>query len=106
MARGEIENKSDRHKRALRQAAEQGRRVSGARPFGYKKDGVAIREPEAQAVRDAYLSLLDGVSLGRIARRWNAAGLYTPQGSHLWTGATVGTCLRKPRNAGTEGTQR
>jgi site-specific DNA recombinase len=100
VARGEIETKSDRHKRALQQAAEQGRRVSGRRPFGYEDDGVTIREPEALAVRDAYQSLLDGVSLGRIARRWNAAGLYTPQGSNLWTGPTVGTCLRKPRNAG------
>ena len=100
VARQEIEQKSDRQKRAHLQAAEQGRRVSGARPFGYKTDGVTVREPEAQAVRDAYQLLLDGVSLGQIARRWNAAGLYTPQGSHLWTGATVGTCLRKPRNAG------
>jgi site-specific DNA recombinase len=100
VARGEIETKSDRHKRALRQAAEQGRRVSGRRPFGYEDDGVTIREPEAQAVRDAYQWLLDGISLGRIARRWNADGLYTPQSSHLWTGDTVGTCLRKPRNTG------
>ena len=61
---------------------------------------MAFLEPEAQAVRDAYQWLLDGVSLGQIARRWNDAGLYTPQGSHRWSGATVGTCLRKPRNAG------
>ena len=55
-------------------------------------------------MRDAYQRLLDGVSLGQIARRWNSLGLYTPQGSHLWTGATVGTCLRKPRNTGLEPT--
>jgi hypothetical protein len=58
-----------------------------------------LRKREAQAVRDAYEWLLDGVSLGQIAQRWNDLGLYTPQGDHLWTGATVGTCLRKPRNA-------
>jgi site-specific DNA recombinase len=100
VARQEIEHKSDRQKRAHRQAAEQGRRVTGARPFGYTADGTAFSEPEAQAVRNAYLWLLDGVSLGQIARRWNNAGLYTPQGGHLWSGATVGTCLRKHRNAG------
>jgi site-specific DNA recombinase len=100
VARQEIEQKSDRQKRAHRQAAEQGRRVTGARPFGYTADGMAFKEPEAQAVRDAYQWLLDGVSLGQIARRWNNAGLYTPQGSHLWSGPTVGTCLRKPRNTG------
>jgi hypothetical protein len=61
---------------------------------------MAFKEPEAQAVRDAYQWILDGVSLGQIAQRWNDAGLYTPQGSHLWSGPTVGTCLRKPRNTG------
>jgi DNA invertase Pin-like site-specific DNA recombinase len=100
VARSEIETKSDRQKRAHQQAAEQGRRVTGARPFGYTADGMTFLEPEAQAVRNAYQWLLDGVSLGQIANRWNSAGLYTPQGSHLWTGATVGTCLRKPRNTG------
>jgi site-specific DNA recombinase len=100
VARSEIETKSDRQKRAHLQAAQQGRRVTGARPFGYSADGLLFMEPEAQAVRDAYQWLLDGVSLGQIARRWNTAGLFTPQGSHLWTGATVGTCLRKPRNTG------
>jgi site-specific DNA recombinase len=100
VARQEIEQKSDRQKRAHRQAAEQGRRVTGRRPFGYTADGMAFLEPEAQAVRDAYQWLLDGVSLGQIACRWNDAGLYTPQGSHLWSGPTVGTCLRKHRNAG------
>jgi DNA invertase Pin-like site-specific DNA recombinase len=100
VARSEIEQKSDRQKRAHLQAAEQGRRVTGRRPFGYTADGMDFREPEGQAVRDAYQWLLDGVSLGQIAHRWNDAGLYTPQGSHLWSGATVGTCLRKPRNTG------
>jgi DNA invertase Pin-like site-specific DNA recombinase len=100
VARSEIETKSDRQKRAHLQAAEQGRRVTGRRPFGYTADGMEFKEPEGQAVRDAYQWLLDGVSLAQVARRWNQAGLYTPQGSHLWSGATVGTCLRKPRNTG------
>jgi site-specific DNA recombinase len=60
--------------------------------------GDVLDDPLLGRVRDAYQWLLDGVSLGQIARRWNDAGVYTPQGSHLWTGATVGSCLRKPRN--------
>jgi DNA invertase Pin-like site-specific DNA recombinase len=36
VARGEIETKSDRQKAAHLQAAQQGRRVTGARPFGYQ----------------------------------------------------------------------
>jgi DNA invertase Pin-like site-specific DNA recombinase len=98
VARGEIEAKSDRQKAAHLQAAQQGRRVTGRRAFGYSDDGMTFREPEAQAVRDAYQWLLDGVSLGQIAQRWNDAAVYTPQASHRWSGATVGTCLRKARN--------
>jgi site-specific DNA recombinase len=98
VARNEIEQKSDRQKRAIQQAAEKGERVSGRRPFGYTADGMELLEPEATAVRDAYAAVLDGASLGEIARRWNEAGLYTPQG-HPWRSETAGVCLQKPRNA-------
>ena len=101
VARQEIETKSEKAEAAP--TCKPPRMAGGspaARPFGYTADGMTFMEPEAQAVRDAYQWLLDGASLGQIARRWNAAGLYTPQGGHEWSGATVGTCLRKPRNAG------
>jgi site-specific DNA recombinase len=105
VARSEIEVKSDRQTRAAQQAVDQGRWVGGRRPFGYEPDGVTIREPEAQAVRDAYQWLLDGVSLRHIAQRWNDAGLFPPQGRRdgtqsLWDGGVVSRCLRKPRYAG------
>jgi site-specific DNA recombinase len=106
VARSEIETKADRQARAALQAAEQGRWVGGRRPFGYESDGVTIREPEAQAVRDAYQAMLDGVSLRQIARRWNDAELWPPQGKRnggglsRWDGGTVSRCLRKPRYAG------
>jgi site-specific DNA recombinase len=98
VARSEIEQKSDRQKRAYLQAAREGKRVGGGRPFGYEQDGMTIREPEAQAVRDGYQWLLDGVTLGEIARRWNAAGLITPYDGP-WQGTTVGANLRRPRYA-------
>jgi hypothetical protein len=52
-----------RQKRARQQAAEQGTRVTGARPFGYTADGMVFKELEAQAVRDAYQWLLDGAKV-------------------------------------------
>ncbi|PYC75207.1 serine recombinase [Micromonospora arborensis] len=104
-ARHEIEQKSERQRRAAIQAAEQGRRIGGRRPFGYESDGVTIRESEAAAVRDAYEAVLAGVPLGRIAADWNARGLNTPQpkrdGSPSpWTAQTLRPTLLNPRYAG------
>ncbi|SCG38134.1 recombinase family protein [Micromonospora zamorensis] len=104
-ARHEIEQKSERQRRAARQAAEQGRRIGGRRPFGYEADGVTIREAEAQAIRDAYDAVLTGVPIGRIAATWNGRGLTTPQtkrdGSPSpWTAQTVRPVLLNPRYAG------
>jgi site-specific DNA recombinase len=105
VARSEIEVKSDRQKRAAEQAVEQGRWIGGRRPFGYCSDGATVLETEAKAVRDAYQWLIDGVSLRQIAKRWNDAGLWPPQGKRngepsRWDGGTVSRCLRKPRYAG------
>jgi site-specific DNA recombinase len=122
----EIEQKSDRQKRATRQAAEQGRRTGGRRPPGYEADGMTVRESEASVIRGGYGAVLTGVTLGRIARDWNAAGMRTPQrawahgcggtcppgvrpfgcpqrkqGEHSeWTAPTVRSTLMNPRNAG------
>lgn len=82
VAQHEIDQKSDRQRRAAQQAAEQGRRIGGRRPFGYEPDGMTIREVEAQALREAYAGVLTGVPLGRIAREWNEKGLRTPQHGH------------------------
>ena len=105
VARHEIEQKSDRQRRAAQQAAYQGRRVGGRRPFGYDDDGVTVRPVEAVAVRAAYTALLTGSSLGSVARDWNARGLPTPQGHRDgtpsgWSSQTVSRTLRKPSYAG------
>lgn len=101
----EIEAKSDRQKRAQRQAAEQGRRVGGRRPFGYEQDGITIRADEAQAVHDAYRDYLAGTPLLAIARKWNAAGLlsgYKRADGSLseWNHSGVRSVLRNPRYMG------
>lgn len=112
VARHEIEQKSDRQRRATAQAAAQGRRVGGRRPFGYEADGLTIKPCEAEAVRKAYRDVLAGVPLGQVAREWNAAGLRSGQvrwkdgrrgkkgEPSTWTHDTVRLVLRNPRNAG------
>lgn len=109
LARLEVEMKSDRQQRAQEQAAKDGRRVGGRRPFGYEQDGVTIREPEAKAVREGYEQLLAGVPLAQIARYWNEQGFTTGQTRYkkphkgepsLWRSDSVRMVLRNPRNAG------
>jgi site-specific DNA recombinase len=108
VARQEIEQKSDRQRRSNIQAAEQGLRRGGRRPFGYEPDGITIREAEAEAIRRSYNDALAGVPLAAIARDWNAAGLLTPQptrqgGPSQWLPSTARGVLANPRYAGLRG---
>lgn len=105
VARHEIEQKSDRQKRAALQAQEAGLPSGGRRPFGYEPDRMTIRENEAAALRQAYDHVLAGVPLARIADALNAAGLPTPQKTRTgdvswWTAQTLRPALMNPRYAG------
>ncbi len=109
LARYEIELKGDRQVAAQSQAARKGLRSGGRRPFGYERDGITVREPEAEAVRAGYRAVLAGESLGAIARSWNAAGLPPDQKKYgeghkgepsEWTRSNVRIVLMNPRNAG------
>jgi DNA invertase Pin-like site-specific DNA recombinase len=102
LARMEIEIKSDRQKRAVRQAAAAGRRVGGRRPFGYEPDGMTVRPVEAAGVRAAYTSVLAGEPLAAIVRTFNDAGLATGQGN-AWHSDTIRGLLTNPRYAGLRG---
>lgn len=99
VARAEVERKGARQRSAQAQAAAQGRRVGGRRPFGYEQDGVTIRPAEAQAVRDGYDAVLAGVPLAAVGRDWMERGLPTGQGG-TWKHDSVRRCLLNPRNAG------
>jgi DNA invertase Pin-like site-specific DNA recombinase len=105
VARHEIEAKSDRQRRAVEQAAAQGRRVGGRRAFGYWLD-MTPHPIEAAAVRAAYADLLSGATLAGIARAWNAKGLVTPQGRRedgspsRWIPQVLSRTLRKACYAG------
>jgi site-specific DNA recombinase len=99
VARGEVERKGARQKRAQQQAAQQGRPAGGRRPFGYDSDGMTVRKVEADELRGAYRTLLEGGSLKGIARRWNDAGITTTMGNR-WSHSTVRNTLKNPRYKG------
>lgn len=116
VARHEIDQKADRSRRAILQAAQAGRWVGGRRPFGFEPDGVTVRPVEAEALVKAFDDVLVGASLGQVARDWNGAGLWTPQAPRRpkvdgvpmvgpllpsrWTPQTVRSTLLNPRYAG------
>jgi site-specific DNA recombinase len=105
VARGEIERKSARQRTAQAQAARQGRRVGGRRPFGFEQDGVTLVPIEAAAIRSGYESVLSGVPLAGVARDWNARGLTPGQlrrdgRPSTWRHDNVRAVLLNPRNAG------
>lgn len=98
-ARYETELKSDRQKRANRQAAEKGRPAAGPRPFGYEPDRLTLRDKEAKAGQQVYRGVLAGLSLASQVRFLNDAGFLTGQG-HMWRPETLRKWLLSPRNAG------
>jgi site-specific DNA recombinase len=99
VARGEVERKGARQRRAQQQAAAQGRPPGGRRAFGYEPDGATVRPGEAREVRKAYRTVLAGGSLRGIAADWNTRGIATTMGGR-WDHSTVRGMLVNPRNAG------
>ncbi|AGZ51092.1 recombinase family protein [Mycobacterium kansasii] len=100
VARHEIEHKSDRQRRAGRQAAEMGR-PRWKHAFGYLA-GPNGPEPDpatAPLVKQAYAAILAGASFGDICKEWDATGVRTINGKR-WTQPQLSNFLRKPRNAG------
>lgn len=97
-ARHEIDQKSDRQKRALLQAAQNGERVGGRKPFGYEQDGVTIIPEEADAIRWGFNAVNAGVPLAEIAREWNRRG-FTGQ-RRPWAWDSVRGVLTNPRYYG------
>lgn len=95
----ESDDLSRRLKRAFDQKASEGR-PHGARAFGYQADGITIDNSEARLLKAAARDVLKGESLNAIARRWNAAGVFTPQRRKMWSGTIVKAVLTNPRQAG------
>lgn len=101
VAKGEMERKSARQKRALLQRADAGRPWWSTRPFGYDiEDGVVVLHPiEAPLLQAAYKAVLGGSALYSIMQEWNAAGIKTPFGND-WKDARLREILLNPRNIG------
>ncbi|CAN5831077.1 recombinase family protein [soil metagenome] len=98
VARGEIERKSARQKRASVQAAEAGEVPSGRRAFGYHRDGTHHPD-EAPAVAELFSQVVAGLSLAGGTRWLNDRGHLTT-GGRPWDRPSVGTLIRNPRYAG------
>lgn len=97
VARGEVERKSARQKRAALQSAEAGEPPT-RRAFGFTPDGGALNPSEAAAVRDAYRDLLAGATLVAITTRMNNAGHLSTRGNR-WQRTMVRAMLLNSRNA-------
>lgn len=85
----------------------------GPRAFGYacanpakcrlsdcNHDGMSHVPREMRMIRAAARDVLRGASLNSIARRWNAAGVLTPQRGRQWSGTVVKAVLTNPRHTG------
>lgn len=102
VTRAESEHKSERIRRAQAQAAQAGKWLGGALPFGWNvnDDGSAtVNRREAREIRNACAALLAGASLGSIVADLNGRGITTSTG-RPWNYTSLRQVLTRPRNAG------
>lgn len=108
---------SRRMKRRMETLRNKGFAHPGARRFGFPGKDRTLPKPapgepdtrpdvseelvarEREALRQAAEQIVSGVSLARISRAWNDAGLRTSTG-RKWTSVTVRAVLLRARNAG------
>lgn len=100
-----VANKSSRDtsRRVARkheQLAEQGKPGGGgARRFGYERDGMTVRQDEAEAIRTMAAMVMDGASYYEVANYLNANGP-APVSAERWRERSVESILTGPRIAG------
>lgn len=94
----EGEQKAARQRASNDQRAAAGRPAAGRRTFGYSADGMSIVEAEAEHVRAAVTSILEGAPLRTVMRRLTAAGVVTTAGKP-WTPTSFRRYLQLPRLA-------
>nr|WP_273482820.1 recombinase family protein [Kribbella italica] len=98
VARGEVDRKSARQKRALQQRADMGRPPLGVRLTGYTTAGEVI-ESEAVIIRRIFRDFGHGESLKGIATRFESEEIKTRRGGR-WSSSSIASILRNPRYAG------
>jgi DNA invertase Pin-like site-specific DNA recombinase len=94
----EVEQKSEREQRAMRQRVEQGRPPGGPRCYGYSGGGMETVPDEADDVRRMFDDLLAGASLSGIASDLNKRGRPNRNGEP-WTHNAVRNLLLNERYA-------
>ena len=99
MAAKESDDKSRRFRRRFEADALAGRPQWTA-SFGFQPGNIDHDPDQAAHIRDAARQIIDGGSLGVIARQWTAEGLVTPRRAKEWQAGTVAAILRSPRIAG------
>lgn len=93
-------NLSIREKRKHEETAKAGKRSGGGhRPFGLTADWTAEVPVEADAIRAAVDSILQGGTMYRVVAEWNGRGLLTSTGGQ-WNPQKIRSMLRSPRLAG------
>jgi site-specific DNA recombinase len=101
VARGEVERKGARQRRANQQRAEAGRMGWTRRPFGYDREGghVVVVRAEAEGLQDAARLVLGGSTLAAAARMLDGRGLTTSTGKP-WNVTSLRRALLNSRYAG------
>jgi site-specific DNA recombinase len=97
--RHESELISQRVKAHKRNFAKTGRFDGGPRPFGYEKDGVTVRESEAEIIRECADQIEAGASCMSLVRQLNERGVPTSFGRR-WQRSTLQVIFRSKRIIG------
>jgi site-specific DNA recombinase len=100
VARGEVERKGARQKRAEEDRATRGvPRMAARHPFGWQPNRRTLDPAEASAVADGCMAILRGGTVTGVLRDWERRGL-KPHQSQEWTRTSVRQILTSPRIAG------
>lgn len=98
-ARYEIEQKSERHRRANEQRAKSGLPHKGRRAYGYMADGLTICEDEALVLKDIAAKFLSGYTYTQLADYMNERGYRTVMGGKFY-GVAIRQMFMRVRYAG------
>lgn len=96
-ALAEVETKGLRQRSAARQRAAQGRPWWSKKPFGFNRDGT-LDPAEAPVIAEAYRMIVNGSTVGDIARYWASVGFTRTTGQAI-EAREVHRILAAPRNA-------
>ncbi|MGW6120418.1 recombinase family protein [Nocardia sp. NPDC055165] len=98
-ARYEVEHMIERQRDAKLDAAKAGEYLGGQRPYGFEPKRVALRESEAEVIREIARSLIKGASFNSLAIDLNKRAIPTQHGNQ-WNAANVRNLMIRPINAG------